>query len=259
MISRTFGTNGCDAFLLAAVLLVLCACGRADEGSILVFGATSLKEALTEIGQEYSRRTGVEVIVSSGGSQFLAQQIASGAPADVFIAAGPAPMEFLESRRLVDVSSIRDVLGNELVVVALDEGLGIDELEDLLDDRVSRIAVADPDLAPAGSYARAALESRGIWDLLVSKTLLAKDVRAAMSYVAMGNADAGIVYRTDAASAPNLRIVYAVPAAAHPSIRYPAGVLTESASPDRAAAFLEFLVGEAAAAEFRSHGFVASR
>lgn len=243
--------------LLAALAAAFWAlgCGSDGDGDILALAATSLRDPLIELSEEYESRTGMRVNLSFGGSQSLARQIESGAPADVFISAGAGPIGFLEDGGLIDGASVRSLLGNELVVVTLEDGPPVDSLESLLSDEVERLALADPALAPAGAYAEEALRSAGVWDGLRAKTLLGKDVRAAMSYVLVGSADAGIVYRTDAMSDDSLKIVYEVPGALHSPISYPGVVASGSSNPSGARAFLDFLASDEASVVFRRFGF----
>ena len=247
--------------LLAALAAAFWAfgCGSdGGDGDILALAATSLRDPLIELSEEYEGRTGTRVNLSFGGSQSLARQIESGAPADVFISAGAAPVEFLEDGRLIDGASVRSLLGNELVVVTLEDGQPVDSLESLLSGEVERLALADPELAPAGAYAEEALRSADAWDGLRGKTLFGKDVRAAMSYVLVGSADAGIVYRTDAMSDDSLKIVYTVPGALHSPISYPGMVTSGASNPSGARAFLDFLASDEASVVFRRFGFAGS-
>ncbi len=239
--------------LAAAVCLALAACD--GEDALLVFAATSLRDPLTRINESYESETGAAVNLSFGASQSLAQQIASGAPADVFISAGAAPVDFLQERDLIPNDDARRLLGNELVIVMLDNNPEIDSLESLTSDTIERLALADPALAPAGAYAKEALLSVGIWDGLQDKLLLGKDVRAAMTYVEVGNADAGIVYRTDALSSDSLRVVHAVEAALHSPIVYPAVALSDSSNREEVSKYLNYLSSEEAIAVFRRFGF----
>ncbi len=243
------------ALLAGAIVLSILACGGDED--ILAFAAISLREPLTEIGEMYELHSGVNVNLSFGGSQSMGQQIASGAPADVFISAGKGPMDFLAERDLVENSEARRLLGNELVIVMINDSDEIDSMEALASDDIDRVALANPALAPAGAYAEEALRSTGIWDALQNKLLLGKDVRAAMSYVAVGNADAGIVYRTDALASDSLKIVHSVGQNLHSSVIYPAAVVRGSSNRSGASAYLDFLASEEAMSVFRRYGFAA--
>ena len=253
--SRRLPSQLARSLWAVAACLALIACD--GERDLLVFAATSLRDPLTEVSERYESESGVNVNLSFGGSQSLAQQIASGAPADALISAGMGPVEFLEERGMVsipDSHSLR-LLSNELVVVTRDEMGEIDSLRSLASDAIERIALADPDLAPAGAYAREALSSAGIWDGLQNKLLLGKDVRAAMTYVEVGNANAGIVYRTDALSSDTLEIAHLVDPDLHSTIIYPAVAVNGSSNPRDASGYIEYLSSEEAMSVFRRFGF----
>ncbi len=239
--------------LAAFSLFALIACG--GERDLLVFAATSLRDPLTEASRKYEEDSGVNVDISFGASQSLAQQIVSGAPADVFMSAGTAPVEFLEARNLISNDGARRLLGNELVVVVREDSREISSLGSLTSHAVKRLALADPSLAPAGAYAREALQSEGAWDDLRGKLLFGKDVKAAMTYVEVGNADVGIVYRTDARSSDSLKVVHAVEPTLHSPIVYPAVAINDSSNREDIADYLDFLSSDEALDIFRRFGF----
>ena len=151
---------------------------------------------------------------------------------------------------------MRELLGNELVVVTRSEIAQIETLGSLTEDGFTRVAMVDPGLGPAGRYAEQALRSAGTWDALQPKVVLASDVRAALSYVESGNADAGIVYRTDAATVPELSVAFSVPSDLHEPIRYLSVVPERADRSEAAARMLEFLTSDDAAEEFRKYGFL---
>ena len=239
---------------LAAALLA-CASPQSDDGALLVFAAASLAEALSEIEREYESATDAQVDVSFGASQMLAQQIASGAPADLFISAGALPVEFLRDQDALD-DGVTDLLTNRLVV-ATRPGLAVEilSLSQLVTSDIERIALADPDLAPAGSYAREALRALGLWQDVEKKLVLGADVRTTLAYVETGNVDAALVYSTDALAAPNVRIADIVPADSYRPIVYPVALVGEGRNRKKAAEFAAFLSGERASRIFRAHGF----
>ena len=146
------------------------------------------------------------------------------------------------------------ILRNELVLVTRPD-LVLESLQVLLEPGVERVAVADPDLAPAGRYARESLRSLGLWDDISEKLIRGSDLRATLTYVETGNADAAIVYRTDAVSAKGVEIYDIVPPDSHPPIVYPAAIIERSESKALAAKFLAYLTGGTAQEIFRSHGF----
>ena len=218
------------------------------------FAATSLTDVLTEIAPEFEAGGDVRVSFSFGGSQTLAQQIARGAPADVFVPAGRFPMNFLANKDLITPVTI-DLLSNKLVAVVRSDGFQLESMEQLSSGAIKRVAVADPNLAPAGRYAQESLMSLGLWDDLVSKLIIGPDVRATMTYVEVGSADVAFVYKTDAATATGVRVLDIVPHGSHSEIVYPGAVVQRSEDNASATAFLSFLQSQTATAMFRKYGF----
>ena len=210
------------AAALTLALMLLTGCARPDGDELLVFAAASMADAMEEIGERFGEETGTKVVFSFGGSQALAQQIASGAPADVFVAAGRPPMDFLVSRNAVDV--VEDAVVHNELVVAVREGFpDLGSMSDLAGPAVGKVAIADPDLAPAGIYGREALGRLGLWELLLPALVFGADVRAALAYLESGNVDAALVYATDAREAPGVRALDIVPAGQLHAHRIPRG------------------------------------
>ncbi len=234
---------------------------RAADQAVLVFAAASLKNALDDAIAAYREQTGAKVTASYAASSALAKQIEQGAPAQLFISADLAWMDYLAEHQLIDEATRRNLLGNSLVLVAgsggtqgeVEIGQGFD-LAALLGD--GRLAVGEVHSVPAGKYAKAALESIGSWAGVEDKLAQAENVRAALALVARGEAPLGIVYETDAASDPTVRIVGTFPADSHPPIIYPMAATKEGAS-DAALAFLGFLGSSSARTAFEQHGFTA--
>ena len=244
------------ALLVCAIGVGGCV-GDSDDRRILVFAASSLTDALEELVDEYQSQTGVEVRVSFGSSNSLARQIVAGAPADVFVAAGSTPVDPLIAQGLVDSAGVREILGNELVLVTRPEGPAIDRLGRLSSVEMARLAIVNPDLGPAGAYSEQALRSVGLWEALRDKMVLTKDVRVALAYVVSGNADVAFVYRTDAVTEPGLNVALAVPPELHSPIVYFGVALADSAQDLASIDFLDFLASERATSTFRKHGFAA--
>ncbi|MGE5271050.1 MAG: molybdate ABC transporter substrate-binding protein [Thiohalocapsa sp.] len=233
---------------------------------VLVFAAASLKTALDGIAADWRKERGKAATVSYAASSTLAKQIANGAPADLFISADEKWMDYLQERQLIDPQSRVDLLGNSLVLIApKDSALGHKAaagtplaigpglaLRNLLGD--GRLAVAETTAVPAGRYAKEALTKLGLWDGVADRLAAAENVRAALALVARGEAPLGIVYATDAAVEPAVRIVGRFPPGSHPPIVYPMA-LTMTARPG-AAALATYLRGPAAAKVFRHEGFV---
>ncbi len=244
---------------LATIAIFLCVAlpARAQE-PVTVFGAASLKTALDAISESWSQEEGRQATVSYAGSSALARQIEEGAPADLFISADLDWMAYLAERNLVDSASERRLLGNRIVLVApADSSVDLSiapgfDLAGALGD--GRLAMANIDAVPAGRYGKAALETLGVWDGVADKVAQAENVRAALQFVALGEAPLGIVYQTDATVEPGVRVVGTFPEDSHEPIIYPAALTAASANPD-AAAFLDYLQGDAARAIFEEQGF----
>ena len=257
--SATRNWIGRAAFAAAFLAASVVASGTAVAAErLLVFAAASLKNALDEIAVAYEAQTGQSVVISYAGSSALARQIEQGAPADVFISADLDWMAWLSERGLTRKGSETSLLGNRLVLVA-PAGSNVTtkiapgfDLAALLGD--GRLAVANTDAVPAGRYAKAALETLGVWNSVSGSLAQAENVRAALALVSTGEAPLGIVYRTDANADPQVRILGTFPATAHPPIVYPVAILSGSENPG-SEALLVFLSGEAAGAIFEAHGF----
>ena len=241
--------------MAAVALLLSLACGVGGRSDVLlVFAATSLTDAMREIEEDFESDGRADVLLSFGGSQSLARQIASGAPADLYISAGTGPVEFLEAEG-VPLSYAVDLLTNRLVVVSRKGATRPQSLADLARSEFGRIALADPDLAPAGMYAREALVDQGLWDAVEPKLIYGSDVRVTLTYVETGNVDAALVYATDARST-DLAISEVVPTGAYSRIVYPAVIVDRSSNKPLARRFLDFLQSKEAGEVFTKHGFV---
>ena len=246
--------------LIAFLCLVWLAAAPAlaADKPVTVFAAASLKNALDEVGVAYAAKTGGAARFSYAGSSAIARQIEQGAPADVYISADSAWMDYLAGKKLIVAGSRRDLLTNHLALIApadakvsLKIGKGMSLARAL---GAGRLAVAGPDV-PAGKYAKASLIKLGAWDSVSGKLAQAENVRAALQFVARGEAPLGIVYDTDAKVEPRVRIVGLFPDASHPPIVYPAALVAGGGNP-QASAFLNFLGGPEARAVFKKYGFV---
>ena len=253
--------------LLAGLALAALLAGCGERGApadapaapapLVVFAAASLKESLDAAGAAFHAAGGAPVQVSYAASPALARQIAQRAPADVFISADGDWMDWLGARGLIDPASRVDLLGNRLVLVgpagaaAVELAPGTD-LSPLLGAR-GRLAVAMTGSVPAGKYARAALQSLGMWSALQPRLAEAENVRAALLLVARGDAPLGVVYASDARAEPRVAVLATFPADSHPPIVYPAARVAASAHP-QAQAFLDWLGTPAADAIVRAHG-----
>ncbi len=237
---------------LALGLLLLLAAAPLRAGEITVFAASSLVDALGEATATWQDETGHTVRLSFAATSTLAQQIERGAPADLFIAADPEWMDALDDR----VTERVDLLGNTLVVIAHGHGeteAGPVTAETFADLGDGPLAMALTETVPAGRYGRAALDALDLWDGM--PVAEAANVRAALAFVGTGAAPMGVVYGSDAAASPEVRIVGTFDPALHPPITYPAALLEGAGDPETARAFYDWLQTDAADAIFAAHGF----
>jgi molybdate transport system substrate-binding protein len=221
---------------------------------VLVLAAASTTNVIDEIKAAFAKQNGVEVRSSYAASSALAQQIASGAEADVFISADLKWGEFVASK--TPVARQRHLLGNRLVVIVpSDSPLKLQKIDDLTGGQVKRLALADPAAVPAGKYAKQALTKLGLWDKLQGKVASAGDVRHALAFVETGAAEAGIVYATDARVSRKVRVALDVPSELTAPVRYPALLLQHAEANPQAVAFYEYLSSPAAKRVFEAAGF----
>jgi molybdate transport system substrate-binding protein len=249
--------------LLLGLLLVRPELGAAQASSdtappdLVVLAASSLTDALNEIGPAFTAATHRGVKLSYAASSALARQIEAGAPADVFMSADTDWMDYLQTRNLIDTASRHNVLGNRLVLISpADSTVTIKikphfALAKLLGS--GRLATGNPDAVPVGKYAKIALTNLGVWSEVQEKIAPADNVRAALALVARGEAPLGIVYRTAALIEKRVRIVADFPESSHDPIVYP--VASTAHAHDGAGDFVKFLLSPAAQALFAKYGF----
>ena len=247
-------------FLISALLAlaVRATTLHAEDKTITVFAAASLKNALDDVGTAFTKQSGIKVVVSYGASSALAKQIEQGAPADLFVSADLQWMDYGVQKKVIKDDTRVNLLGNKLVLIATKDakidhvtiGPGFD-LAKLAGD--GRVATGDVRAVPVGLYAKAALERLGAWTAVEPKIAMAENVRLALSLVARGDAPLGIVYETNAKVEPNVKIIGIFPDNSHDPIIYPAA-LTATAKPD-ATEYLSFLRSETAKSVFERYGF----
>jgi molybdate transport system substrate-binding protein len=256
---RALWSRGASRRLIVALLAALIPIATAARAEpLVVFAAASLKNALDEVAASYGQSGGSAPSISYGASSALARQLENGAPADLFISADVDWMDYVASRNLMRTATRVDLLANTLVLVAPKAEARPVELKPgtSLAARLhdGRLAIADPDFVPAGKYGKAALQSLSLWDEVSGRLAPAENVRAALAFVARGEAPLGIVYGTDAAAEPGVVVVATFPPESHPPIVYPASVTATSRHPE-ASAFLRFLASPASRAAFERQGF----
>jgi molybdate transport system substrate-binding protein len=228
------------------------------QDTLTVFAAASMRNALDDFNTDFTKTTGVKVTTSYAASSALAKQLEAGAPADIFISADLAWMDYAIAHRDIDPTTRVNLLGNRLALIApkdskldhvtIDHGFDIAKLAG-----DGRIAVADVKSVPAGKYAKAALEKLGVWAQAEPKLAQAENVRAALAYVSRGETNIGIVYATDAKADPGVKVVGVFPENSHPPVIYPVAATT--AAKPSALRYLRMLRTPQAKATFEKYGF----
>jgi molybdate transport system substrate-binding protein len=230
----------------------------ADAGQTLVFAASSLTDALNEVGEAYAKSGKPKPVFSYASSSALARQIENGAPANIFISADEQWMDYVAERKLIVEKSRASFLGNSLVLVTpADKPIKVDikkgfALAKLLNG--GKLAMGDPESVPVGKYGKAALENLGAWTKVESNVVRADNVRSALAFVARGEAAAGIVYATDAAVEKNVKVAATFPEDSYPPVSYPVADVAGHDTPE-ARAFRAFVTGPQAKAIFVKYGF----
>ena len=241
-------------FLIAGLMIALPLAAAAQQ--LTVSAAASLTEAFKEIGRKFeATKSGVTVRYNFAASGVLIQQIAQGAPVDVFASADQETMNRGAEQKLIDVDTRRDFAANVVVLVAPAQGgANLKTLADLSRPEVKRIAIGKTETVPVGRYTKQSLEAANLWTLLQPKFVQADSVRQVLDYVARGEVEAGFVYRTDAAIMAD-KVKIALTTGGHAPVTYPVAVVSESRQKALAKEFAEYLRSPAAQDVLARFGF----
>lgn len=240
----------------ASVLSLVCAAFGAQAADLTVSAAASLTNAFKEIGTAYeAQNPGTKVQFNFGASGALLQQIAKGAPVDVFASADQETMDQAQQQQLVRADARRDFVRNALVVIVPTAAPAMPAtLPDLLQPGFRQIAIGTPASVPVGRYTQAVLEKANLWSGIQPKMVGASSVRQALDYVARGEVEAGFVYATDAAlMADKVKVAFQVPT--ETPVLYPIAALAASANAAEAAKFVAFVRAPASQAILTKYGF----
>jgi molybdate transport system substrate-binding protein len=241
---------------LITALLALQGTSSAQAADLLVSAAASLTNAFTDIGKEFERaHPATKVLFNFGGSGQLLQQIAKGAPVDVFASADQETMDQAQSQGLIDTDSRYNFVRNALVVVVPKQSrLELSSLGQLTSGEIRHIAIGNPESVPVGRYSKAVLVAAGQWNGLEPKLINTQNVRQSLDYVARGEVEAAFVYRTDAAIVPDkVRIALEVPTAT--PILYPIAIIKSAGNKTEGRAFADFVHSDAGLKILRNYGF----
>lgn len=237
-------------------VLLLCTF-QSVAAELTVSAAASLGNAFREAAQAFeAQHPGSKVLLNTAASGALLQQMAKGAPVDVFASADQETLDQAQSQGLTLAAGRRDFARNTLVLVQpADSKISLKRLQDLAQPVVARVAIGNPGSVPAGRYAQDALMAASVWPAVNAKAVNTLNVRQALDYVARGEVDAGFVYATDAAlQADKVRVAFTVPL--KESIRYPIATTATAANPDLAKRFVAFILSPAGQAILARYGFL---
>ena len=226
------------------------------NANLLVSAAASLKDALEEVKPIYRQsKSNVNVAYNFGASGALQQQIENGAPADIFVSAAQKQMDALESKNLILKDTRRNLLTNRLVLIVPKTASSITDFTQLTGSNIKKIAIGEPKSVSVGQYAEEVFTNLGILEQIRPKLVLGNNVRQVLAAVESGNADAGVVYTTDAKTSNQVKVVATVAENLHSKIVYPVAVLTTSKNPSAAREYVDFLSNNQAKTVFEKYGF----
>lgn len=255
------------AFISIAVASLLLAIGlqlfdpspviAQSKANLLISAAASLKDAMQEMKTVYQQsKPNVNLSYNFGASGALQQQIEQGAPADVFISAGKKQIDALEKKGLLVPETRSNLANNSLVLVVPSNSTAVTNFNNLTDAKVKKIAIGEPRSVPAGQYGKEVLQKLNLWQQIKPKLVYANNVRQVLASVESGNADAGLVYATDAKISNKVKVAVVADDKSHSPIVYPMAVLKSSKNVDAAKEFVQFLSSEQAKAVLKKYGFI---
>ncbi|TPG69467.1 molybdate ABC transporter substrate-binding protein [Brevibacillus laterosporus] len=224
---------------------------------IFVSAAASMTDVLQDVKKEYeTKHPDVTLTYNFGGSGKLAQQIEQGAPSDLFISASSKDMNSLKEKSLIAEDSLTKLVTNEMVLIAPKEStISVDSFEKITPALVKQFAIGEPSSVPVGRYTEEALTKLGLWEKMKPTMVYAKDVRQVLTYVESGNAELGIVYKSDALTSDKIKILATANQEWHSPIVYPAALVKATKLQKEAQEFLTFLTTDFSKSAFEKYGF----
>ena len=222
-----------------------------------VSAAASLTDAMKELGGMYEKEHGnTKLVFNFGSSGALQQAIENGGAVDVFVSAAQKQMNALDEKKLLADGTRVDLLVNHIVLItAKDSKLNLPDFKAVLDPKIKHIALGEPKGVPVGQYSEEVFTKLGILDQVKERAVYGSDVRQVLAWVETGDADAGVVYATDAAISDKVKVAAVAPADTHKPIVYPAAVLKDAKNMNEAKDFLAFLQTDVAKKIFEKYGF----
>jgi len=258
--------RGIILLVLFAIVFAMTGCQAAEETTkkaepvtLTISAAASLKDAMAEIQALYLKEEpNTTLAINFGPSGSLSQQIQQGAEVDVFVSASTKDMTTLKDAELLDNTTLKNLLCNEVVlVVPKDSTATITDFSQVVDPAITKIGIGEPTTVPAGQYAVDVFTFYNVMDQITDKIVYGKDVKEVLTWVETGNVDAGVVYSTDAKVSDAVKVLATAPADSHKPIIYPAAVIKASKNSEAAKSFNDFLSSDAAKAVFVKYGFTA--
>ncbi|QOS99175.1 molybdate ABC transporter substrate-binding protein [Brevibacterium sp. JNUCC-42] len=224
---------------------------------IFVSAAASMTDVLQDVKKEYeTKHPNVTLTYNFGGSGKLAQQIEQGAPSDLFISASSKDMNSLKEKNLIAEDSLTKLVTNEMVLIAPKEStISVDSFEKITPALVKQFAIGEPSSVPVGRYTEEALTKLGLWEKMKPTMVYAKDVRQVLTYVESGNAELGVVYKSDALTSDKIKILATANQEWHSPIVYPAALVKATNHQKEAQEFLTFLTTDFSKSAFEKYGF----
>jgi len=246
--------------LVIALTVFSTACGQPKQSrnvSLTISAAASLKEVMEEIKTAYEKeKPNVKISYNFGPSGSLQQQIEQGAEVDLFLSAAVKQMDALKDKGLIVEDTRRDLLGNKIVLIVPEASHIVTDFKDLTGDKVGKVALGEPKSVPVGQYGEEALKKLNLIDAIKPKVVYGKDAKEVLTWVETENADAGIVYETDAKASDKVKIAAAAPEGSYTPVVYPAAVLKDTKNMDSAKAFINYLYSPKTKPVFEKYGFV---
>jgi molybdate transport system substrate-binding protein len=256
--------------LILSIIIMSVGCGNTNQSTnqtkdhktitLTISAAASLKDSMQELQKLYAtEKPNVKITYNFDASGTLQQQIDQGAPADIFMSAATKQMDELKKKNLLVDDTVKNLLENNVVLIVPKDSSEIKDFTDLASDKVKKVALGEPKSVPVGQYSQDVLNSLKITDKVQPKAVLGKDVREVLTWVETKNADAGIVYETDAKISDKVKIVATAPANTHKPVLYPVAVIKNSKNVDAAKDFLNFIASDKGKAVFEKYGFKISK
>jgi molybdate transport system substrate-binding protein len=215
-----------------------------------------MQDVLAEIKQLYLiKHPQANITFNFGSSGSLQNQIEQGAPIDIFISAAPEQMDNLAAKKLLLEETRQDLVKNQMVLITSPNNQLIDDFSDLTKKSTEQVALGEPNSVPAGKYAQEILTNLKLIDDIQAKAVYGKDVRQVLNYVATGNIEAGIVYRSDTTTNKTVKVVATAPEITHSPVVYPVAIVKDSYHPQAAKQMLEFLLSDETKEIFIRYGF----